>query len=122
MKRLTSYTLLLCLLLLFAAPASAATLTASWQANPAADGVTSYTLYWGTSAGAHPNKVAAGNVLTYQLTGLPPLTKVFAILTASNPGGESASSAEVSATTLPDPPGAAQAPSLVATPVSGAGK
>jgi len=79
-----------------AATAEAATLTASWNANPAGDNITGYKLSYGTSSGNYSTVIDVGNVLSYAVN-LGPGTYFFAVQ-AYNVGGTSPYSTEVQIT------------------------
>ena len=82
--------------------AQAATLTASWSANPEAD-IAGYLLSYGTESGLYPNTVDVGNQTSYQVNGLADSTTYFFVVQAYNTSGEmSVPSDEVSATTSGD--------------------
>ena len=86
-------------------PSGNATAELTWQANPAADGVVGYKLYYGSASGSYPAKLDAGNSTSATITGLAESTTYFVVLTAYNEDGlESLPSEEfqfVSSTNLP---------------------
>jgi hypothetical protein len=69
--------------------------TLAWDANPQADGVTGYRVWYGTASGEELTVVDAGNVLTWTSASLTPATYYF-VVTAYSPTVESGPSAEVS--------------------------
>jgi len=77
--------------------------TISW---PAVTGATSYNIYWSATSGVTPaNGTKIANATSpYVQTGLALSTTYFYIVTAVNAVGESAPSAQVSATTTATPP------------------
>lgn len=81
------------------------TLTLSWQA-PLSDGgvaITNYRLFRGTASGAETPWLKLGNVLSYTDSGLGDSATYYYKVRAINALGESVSSNEASATTLPAP-------------------
>ena len=72
----------------------------SWSAS---SGATSYNVKRSTSSGGPYTTVANGGGMSLIDTGLANGTTYFYVVSALNPGGESANSAEVSATPLPPP-------------------
>jgi hypothetical protein len=80
-----------------ARPAIAATssLVLAWDANPAGDNVTGYTVYWGAAPAVYTSNVAVGNVTTYSMSIAGKPSPLYAAITASNAQGQSAFSNEV---------------------------
>ena len=71
-------------------------ITLAWDANTESD-LAGYKIYYGTSARSYQSSVNAGNVTSYQLTGLTPGQVYFIALTAYDTAGyESDFSNEVS--------------------------
>ena len=64
----------------------AATVTASWNANPEPD-IAGYKLSYGTATGVYTTTIDVGNVTTYVPTGLAPATGYFFVVQAYNTGG-----------------------------------
>jgi hypothetical protein len=90
------------------------TVTLAWDANPQADGVTGYRVWYGTASGEELTVVDAGNVLTWTSASLTPATYYF-VVTAYTPDVESLPSPEVWTTVGQGDP---CAPPLGATAVS----
>jgi hypothetical protein len=109
----------------YAAPAPAADLRVTWNANTESD-LAGYKLYYGTVTGTYGTPVVLGKVTSFQLTGLRDGTVYYLALTAfDTSANDSGFSLEVSASTgpppedltPPDPPTGVK----VARPVSGLG-
>lgn len=93
-----------------AVPAAPAGVTASGGTNqvsitwPAVSGATSYNIYWSTSTGVTTAGTKISAVTSpYAQTGLAAGTTYYFIVTAVNSAGESAASAQISATTTAPP-------------------
>ena len=78
------------------------TVTLVWGAVANATG---YKVKHGTTSGSYTTTVDAGNVTTYQVTGLSYAVKYYFVVTAYNASGESGNSKELSATTDSPTPG-----------------
>ncbi|MEZ5329482.1 MAG: fibronectin type III domain-containing protein [Verrucomicrobiales bacterium] len=78
-----------------------------WDPNPEAD-ISGYNVYYGSSSGVYPHKVAAGNTTTFTVSNLEAETAYFFVVTAENEAGlESLPSDEVFTVTAPVAPPAA---------------
>lgn len=86
--------------------------TISW---PAVPGAASYNIYWSTTSGVNKTSgtKVAGVTSPYVKTALSAGTAYYFIVTAANSVGESAASAQASATTNPAPPAVPAAPAGV---------
>lgn len=71
------------------------TATMSWGS---VSGATSYKIKYGTSTGSYGSPVSVGNVTSYEVTGLTNGTTYYFVVIASNGGGDSGVSNEISAT------------------------
>lgn len=76
--------------------------TLAWDANPAADNVTSYTVLYGTASGTYSTLTPAGNVTQWTTPTLAAGTYYFAVTATDADGLSSQPSAEVS-TLVPVP-------------------
>jgi fibronectin type 3 domain-containing protein len=86
-------------------------MTISWSA---ASGATSYNVYWSATSGAGTGGTRiAGATSPYVQTGLSAGTTYYYVVTAVNAAGESAASAQASATTNVPPPAVPAAPTGV---------
>jgi IPT/TIG domain-containing protein/VCBS repeat protein len=90
-------TLAILLLLSFAAPGQAATLTATWNPNPEPD-IAGYRLSYGTTSGSYTTTIDVGKVTSAAVTVTEGQTYYFAVRAYNTSGGISTYSAEVSAT------------------------
>jgi hypothetical protein len=93
--------------------------SANWTAN-AKGGATAYILKVGTTSGGTDivNNVNVGNVLTHSVTGLTPNHTYYYSVEATDGTNTTASSNEISATTLLGPPTATAATSIASTSFS----
>lgn len=103
------------------APAAPSDVTAVGGANqatitwPAVPGAASYNIYWSTTSGVNKTSgtKVAGVTSPYVKTALSAGTTYYFIVTAANSVGESAASAQATATTNPAPPAVPAAPAGV---------
>jgi hypothetical protein len=93
----------LAIMLFWAAAAQAATVTMVWNANPASDGVTKYTLYENLAGTWTKVQDIGPTLTTLTLTGVSAGLHTYA-LTASNTAGESQRSTSAPAPIPPNPP------------------
>ncbi len=86
------------------AQAETASISLSWNANPASENISHYTIHWGTASRNYSNSLNVGNVTKAKITGLLKTETYHFALTAHNSAGSSGFSEEVQSKFKEDPP------------------